>query len=359
MTFDEWIGEYFPELVGAVHFLPEVVEKDLHQSEFTAPPWHYIEKLATDARIARGQELCTELYPNLRKITAQYHVKPALLIAIWGVETNFGENLGDYPVGSAIASLAFAGRVRRRPYFTTQLGYFRTHIFPQQDILGKISGSWAGASGHMQFMPETYAKFADPYGSVGSTDIWGSILDSLNSAANYLHTYGAKNTGTLIKYANLETDIGYHYDGIGHACDADGWAERGLHIDDASEGEKYFCVSPAGRHGPRVLLGEHGAAIYQYNHSIHYVLAVAKIASAIEDSPIDWSWDKTKTPLSSSEIAELQMILNHLGYDAGAADGITGPDTACAVMRLQTDLGKIADGYPDAELLAAIRGKRP
>jgi membrane-bound lytic murein transglycosylase B len=358
MSFDEWIAEHFPKLMGRVQLLPEVLEKDKQQAEFTLPPWDYIDRLATTERSSAGKDYFVEFHTELNRIFDTHGVSPSLLLSIWGIESNFGKTTGTFPIGSALATLAFAGRTRRRPYFTAQLQYYLSEIYPLQGEGEPICGSWAGASGHMQFMPETYAKFGVPYRSSGPANIWASTPDALMSAANYLAAEGLLEGDCLIKNPNIETDIGYSWDGIHYVADATVWAERGLKIEDAKDGEKYFCASPAGRHGPRILLGGQALALYQYNRSINYVLAVSKFAIMIDGGHVDWSWDRTARPLGRSEIMDLQSVLTDLGYNAGASDGIIGQDTVRAVMQAQTGLGIEADGYPDLELLARLKTQK-
>ena len=358
MSFDQWIAAHFPKLMGHVQLLPAVLEKDKQQAEFTLPPWDYIDRLATPERMILGQKYLVEFDTELNRIFDSYGVSPSLLLAIWGIETNFGKTPGTFPIGSALATLAYAGRARRRTYFTAQLRYYCSAIHPMQGAGQSICGSWAGASGHMQFMPETYAKFGVPYRSSGPANIWASIPDALMSAANYLAAEGLLEGDCLIKNPNIETDIGYSWDGIHYVADATVWAERGLKIEDAKDGEKYFCASPAGRHGPQILLGGQALALYQYNRSINYVLAVSKIAIMIDGGHFDWSWDRTARPLGRSEIMDLQSVLTDLGYNAGASDGIIGQDTVRAVMQAQTGLGIEADGYPDLELLVRLKTQK-
>ena len=355
MSFDQWIAEHFPILMGHVQLLPEVLERDKQQAEFTLPPWDYIDRLATTERIVLGQKYLVQFNTELNRIFDSYGVSPSLLLAIWGIETNFGNTLGTFPIGSALATLAYTGRARRRSYFTEQLQYFCSEIYPLQGVGHPICGSWAGASGHMQFMPETYAKFGVPYSSDEPANIWASIPDALTSAANYLAAEGLQEGDCLIKKPNIETDMGFSWDVINHAADATVWAKRGLKIEDTKDDEKYFCVSPVGQHGPRILLGGQALALYQYNRSINYVLAVSKLATMIDGGHVDWSWDLTARPLGRSEIMDLQSVLIDLGYNAGASDGIIGPDTVRAVMQAQTGLGIEADGYPDLKLLARLR----
>jgi len=358
MSFDQWIAEHFPKLMGQVQLLPEVLEKDEQQAEFTLSPWEYIDRLATNERSSAGKDYFVKFKDELNRIFVQYGVSPSLLLAIWGIETNFGKTSGTFPIGSSLATLAFAGRARRRAFFTEQLQYFCSEIYPMQGEGQLICGSWAGASGHMQFMPETYAKFGVSYCSSGPANIWASIPDALMSAANYLAAEGLHEGDCLIKKHNIETDIGYSWDGINHAADATVWAKRGLKIEDAIDLEKYFCVSPVGRHGPRILLGGQALALYQYNRSTNYVLAVSKLATMIDGGHVDWPWDRTARPLGRSEITDLQSVLTELGYNAGASDGIIGPDTVRAVMQAQTGLGIEADGYPDLELLSRLKTPR-
>ena len=355
MNFNQWIAEQFPQLVGQVQLIPEVLERDAQQTEFTLTPWIYIDRLATNERQIIGQKYLVELNAELNRISDEYCVSPSLLLAIWGVETNFGRNLGTIPIGSALATLAFSGRIRRRPYFTAQLEYFCSGIHSQKGLRTPVCGSWAGASGHMQFMPETYVKFSASYDSDCPANIWESIPDALMSAANYLRVEGANSGEDLIKKPYIEPNIGYEWDGVHNACDAKVWLDRGLDIVNAIEAEKYFCVSPVGRHGPRILLGGQALALFQYNRSINYVLAVSKLATMIDGRQIDWAWNRTVRLLDRLEIADLQSVLNELGYDAGVSDGIIGPDTVRAVMQSQTACGIVADGYPDFELLSRLK----
>lgn len=237
MSFDHWIAEHFPKLVGQVQLLPEVLEKDKQQAEFTLPPWDYIDRLATMERMILGRKYLLEFHSELNWIFDAQGVSPSLLLAIWGVKSNFGKTTGTFPIGSALATLAVAGRAKRRSYFTVQLQYFCSAIYPLQDVTHPVCGSWAGASGHMQFMPETYGKFAVSYRSNNPANVWESIPDALMSAANYLAEAGVNKGCSLIKNPNLETDIGYAWDGIHHADDAKIWRKRGVVIDDPKIGK--------------------------------------------------------------------------------------------------------------------------
>lgn len=354
MSFEQWIAKYFPQLVGEVELLPEVLENHKRQAEFDLPPWDYIDRLATNERVIIGQKYLGELKLELNQIFDRYGASPSLLLAIWGIETNFGMNLGTVPIGSALATLAFAGPARRQKFFLAQLEYFCSDIHPLQCIRHPICGSWAGASGHMQFMPETYAKFAVSYASSQPINIWESIPDALNSAANYLKSEGLKSAHRLVIHQNLDTNIGYEWDGVHNACDAKEWANRGIEIPQAQSSEKCFFLAPAGRHGPRILLGGQALALFQYNRSVNYVLAVSKLASMIDGAHFEWTWNRSVGRLGRSQIAELQSNLSGLGFDAGVSDGIMGPDTVRAVMQAQKALRMVADGYPDLELFSHL-----
>jgi membrane-bound lytic murein transglycosylase B len=172
MNFDQWIAAHFPKLMGHVQLIPEVLEKDKQQAEFTLPPWDYIDRLATPERMILGQKYLVEFYTELNRISDSYGVSPSLLLAIWGIETNFGKTPGTFPIGSALATLAFAGRARRRPYFNAQLQYYCLEIYPlqgeRQPYLRQLGWCvWA------------YAIYAR-----NIRQIWGSI--SLSRAREYL-----------------------------------------------------------------------------------------------------------------------------------------------------------------------------
>ena len=145
MSFDQWIFEHFPKLIGHVQLLPEVLEKDNQQSEFTLPPWDYIDRLATPERMILGQKYLVEFDTELNCIFDCFGVSPSLLLAIWGIEANFGKALGTFPIGSALATLAFSGRARRRPYFTAQLQYYCSEIYPYPGANAKVAWYEAGS----------------------------------------------------------------------------------------------------------------------------------------------------------------------------------------------------------------------
>lgn len=171
-----------------VQFVPRVVERDRAQPEFTQTMDEYLERRVTDEIVARGRELLLGHHDLLKKIEAEYQVQPRFLVALWGIETKYGEYTGGYDVVSALVTLAYDDR--RKDKFREEL-FYALEILDRGEIsLTEMSGSWAGAMGQTQFMPSVFRRFAVDYDGDGRRDIWWSLPDVFASAANYLHNIG-------------------------------------------------------------------------------------------------------------------------------------------------------------------------
>ena len=171
-----------------VQYIPRVIERDRKQPEFTQTLDEYLARRVTDDIVARGQELLAENRTLLNQIQAQYQVQPRFLVALWGIETKFGEHTGGYEVIPALVTLAYDDR--RKDKFREEL-FYALEIVDRGDIrLSDMMGSWAGAMGQTQFMPSVFRLYAVDYDGDGSRDIWWSLPDVFASAANYLHSIG-------------------------------------------------------------------------------------------------------------------------------------------------------------------------
>lgn len=171
-----------------IQYIPRVVELDRQQPEFTQTLDQYLERRVTDEMIERGRQLLAVNHELLAKVQAQYQVQPRFLVALWGIETKYGEHTGGFDVISALVTLAYDDR--RKDKFREEL-FFALEIVDRGDIpLSEMSGSWAGAMGQTQFMPSVFRRYAVDYDHDGRTDIWWSLPDVFASAANYLHSIG-------------------------------------------------------------------------------------------------------------------------------------------------------------------------
>ena len=167
---------------------PAVIAADSSQPEFTRPVWEYLDGAVSASRVKRGQQLQVEYAATLSAIEQRYAVDAQVLLAVWGMESAFGHNIGNKSVIRSLASLAYAGR--RASFWQEQL-LAALRILDAGDISARgMIGSWAGAMGQTQFMPTTYASHAVDFDGDGRRDIWNSASDALGSAAHYLHASG-------------------------------------------------------------------------------------------------------------------------------------------------------------------------
>ncbi len=340
---------------------PDVLRRLRHQPEFSTPVWAYIAKRVSDTRIARGRKKLRELSGVLGAIERKYGVSRRVVLAIWGMETNYGSYTGKDNVIRALATLAFSGR--KQKYGRTQL-LAALKILQHGDTGAKsMTGSWAGAMGHTQFIPTTYLGYAQDFNRDGKRDIWNNLGDALASTANYLAKRGWRQGRPWGWEVVLPRGFDYRMSGFGRAYSVSQWARMGLRP--ARAGRFYagnaraWVILPAGRHGPAFLVTDNFRAILAYNNSIAYALAVGHLADRIGGAgPFVASWPVRQRMLSRAERIELQKHLARQGYYRGAFRGHIGPRTRAAVRRYQHTAGLPADGYANLDLLRHLRKRR-
>lgn len=330
--FDDWLdgfrvragAEDVPGLVAlaGVTPLPEVVEKDRAQAEFTLPARDYLARTVTAGRIAAGRAKLAAHAPLFQRITATYGIPAPLLAAIWGVETAFGTNRGSTPTLAALATLAAEGR--RRTLFEAELRAFLRLAEREGFDPRTLAGSWAGATGHMQFMPSTALAHAVDLDGDGRPDLWhDDPADALASAAAYLASGGwAADKPCLTRAAWVTGDPS--------------------------------LMAPAGAAGPVFRPGANWRALARYNASDLYGLSVVTLAQALAGDPWSIDWPETDRPLTRETVARLQATLSAQGFAAGAPDGRIGPQTRSGLKSWQRANGLIPDGHPGPEVLARL-----
>ncbi|HEX6719956.1 MAG TPA: lytic murein transglycosylase [Burkholderiaceae bacterium] len=343
--------------LGSVSYLPRVVELDRAQPEFTRAVWDYLDTLVSPQRVTRGLDKLQQVRTQADDAAARYGVPAATLVAIWGVESNFGDNYGSTPTIDALATLGFDGR--REAWARNQL-VAALKIVQSGDIArAQMIGSWAGAMGQTQFLPTNYLAYAVDGDGDGRRDIWGSTADVMSSTAHFLQRVGWQPGQPW----GLEVQLPAGFD-LGRA-DAQTrqssaqWAAEGVSslngaplpaLDDSA------IVLPAGARGPAFLVGPNFRAVLRYNNSVNYALAVNLLAQRIAGGPgVQAAWPRELQPLTRTQSSELQSALNARGFDAGAADGVIGPATRDALRRFQRSVGQAADGYPTLELLQRLQ----
>jgi lytic murein transglycosylase len=348
-------GTAFDGWFAGVEADPSVLELLDRQPEFTMQPWDYLAALVDEKRIADGRRKLAAHSELLERIEKAYGVERQVLVALWGVETRFGERMGSRPLVRSLATVACIGR--RQPFFREELMAV-LRILQDGDVpLDHMVGSWAGAFGHAQFMPSTFRRVAVDFDGDGKRDIVGSIPDALASAANYLAKAGWK-TGDPWGH---EVRLPRKYSGPSgrrtRLAMAD-WRALGLKRVDgrALPGEETAALlMPAGANGPAFLVMQNFSALLAYNPADAYALAIAHLSDRLRGGgAIQASWPRGEPALSREQRISLQERLSLRGFDVGTADGIIGPRTVDAIKEFQKSKGLTPDGFPTVGLLGRL-----
>ncbi|SFW80202.1 lytic murein transglycosylase [Pseudomonas sp. NFACC04-2] len=374
-TFAEWQAGFRKEALAAgirpdlfdrafVGVSPDmsVIKADRSQPEFTRPVWEYLDGALSPLRVNKGKSLIQQNAQVLQSIEQRYGVDREALVAVWGMESNFGQFQGSKSVINSLATLAYEGR---RPGFAHAQLIAALQILQQGDITPeKMLGSWAGAMGQTQFIPTTYNTHAVDFDGDGRRDIWGSSTDALASTAHYLQSSGWQRGQPW----GFEVDLAEGFD----YTLADGTIRKpvsewirlgvseygGLPIAPDDRQLSASLLLPAGHRGPAFLIFDNFRAILKYNNSSSYALAVGLLSKRFTDGGLVYGqWPKEDLPLSRSERIELQTLLGKHNYDAGNPDGIIGANTRKAIRSAQQSFGWPADGYPTQQLLEALRNR--
>ena len=373
MTFGEWQATFRAQALSAgirpdifdrafAGVTPDmsVVRADRSQPEFTRPVWVYLDGAITDARVRKGQALLNQNADVLQQIEQRYGVDRNALVAVWGMESNFGQFQGSQSVIRSLATLAYEGR--RRGFAQDQL-LAALNILQQGDITPEqMIGSWGGAMGQTQFIPTTYNTHAVDFDGDGRRDVWNSTPDALASTAHYLQSSGWQKGQPWGYEVRLGTGFDYAQADASTRKSLAEWQQLGVTLPDSPAlpatalQQQAALLLPAGYKGPAFLVMDNFRAILKYNNSSSYALAVGLLSGRFQGGGyVVGSWPRDDLPLSRSERMELQSLLSARGYDAGAPDGIIGANTRKAIRSAQQALSWPADGYPTQELLQSLR----
>ncbi|MBB4197090.1 lytic transglycosylase [Rhodoblastus sphagnicola] len=331
------------------------------QPEFSTPIWDYIAGLVDEERVSEGRAAFSTYRQAASAAQQRFGVDAAAVVAVWGVESNFGKNFGVRPVIQSLASLACLGS-RRNDYFRGEL-IAALKIVDRGDVkLEEFTGSWAGAFGNTQFMPSTFLRLAVDMDGDGRRDVVGSVADALGSTANFLRSSGW--VSGLPWGFEVALPENYHGpSGRGGKQPLAAWAQRGLtHIDGAAlAGSGAFgLLLPAGPHGPAFLVSRNFDAFYSYNAAESYALAIALLSDRLKGKPaVQTPWPTDDPGLSRAERREVQARLEQRGYDVGGKhDGVMGTKTRDAIKAFEDSAGLKADGRAGQKVLELLRGGR-
>jgi membrane-bound lytic murein transglycosylase B len=338
-----------------------VIEKARYQPEFTAPVWSYFDNRVNERSITTGREMARQWKPWLDRIEQQYGVDRNALLAIWSMESNYGAILSNESamrnVVRSLATLAYADQ-RRAGFFRKQL-LAALEILQTGDIdVGHLTGSWAGAMGHTQFIPTSYQAYAVDMNRDGRRDIWNTVPDALASAANLL----ARNGWQAGKTWGYEVVLPAGRKFPAGSMTLDQWAAIGVVRANGKAfprgSDRAELKVPDGREGPAFLMTKNFFVLKRYNNADTYALAVGLLADEIAGyGGLVRDWNRPFTRLNSTETEELQRRLSALGYYDGEIDGKIGEGSRTAIMAFQAALGLTQDGHPSKEVLSTLRGR--
>ena len=344
---------------GVTAIDPEVLEKARYQPEFTAPVWDYFDNRVQEDSVAVGRAMARQWKPWLDRIEAKFGVDRHILLAIWSMESNYGEILKNDKVMRnvvrSLATLAYADK-RRAKFGRTQL-IAALKILQSGDIdESHLTGSWAGAMGHTQFIPTSYQAYAVDADGNGRRDIWSSVPDALATAANLLRKNGWQ-TGKTWGY---EVSLPEGRKFPGGSMSLAKW--QGIGVTRAKDksfnngSDKAELKVPDGRGGPAFLMTKNFFVLKRYNNSDKYALAVGLLADEIAGyGGLVRDWSRPFTKLSFEEKQELQKRLSVHGYYDGKLDGKIGTGSRSAIKAFQAQSGLTQDGHPSMEVLSSLR----
>ncbi len=340
-----------------VRYLPRVIELDRTQPELTRTVWDYLDSAVSPQRVAQGQDKLLQFRAQADAAAARHGVSPGIVVAIWGLESKYGEHVGNTPTIDALATLGFEGR--REAWARGQL-LAALKILQSRDITrANMVGSWAGAMGQTQFLPSSFLAYAVDADGDGRRDIWGSVADVMASTANFLARSGWQADqpwGTEVRLP-AGFDVGRADPALRRPTAQ--WAADGVRGVDAAPLPEFADAAillPAGARGPAFLVGPNFRAILRYNNSNSYALAVGLLAQRLNNGPaVQAAWPRDLAALTRGQVLALQKALNDRGFDGGQADGMVGLATRNGLRRYQRSIGVPADGYPTHELLERLQ----
>lgn len=355
-TYDRYTQNLMPDY--------SVIDKLNYQPEFSTPIWDYLSGLVDEERVQLGQQKLSQHRDVLNRVASVYGVSAETVVAVWGVESNFGGISGSYPLLQALGTLSCEGR--RQSYFRGE--FFATMRILQRGDLSEsqMKGSWAGAFGHTQFMPSTYEELAVDFDGDGRRDLVSSTSDALASTANFLKKRGWQTGQPWGFEVRIPEAMSINGEGRRNKKSLSHWMSRGLVRADGgsliqaglSSSSNAGLMAPAGANGPVFLVFKNFDAIYSYNAAESYALAIAHLSDRLQGKAgFSKSWPTVDAGTSRAERREIQQFLINRGYDIGAVDGLIGDKSRQAIRQEQIRLGLSSTGRAGQQILSVIRNE--
>ena len=334
-------------------FLPGVIEKDRNQTEFTRTIEDYLAIAASDERLAKGRVAVQTYGGVLAEVEARYGVEVSVVAAVWGLESFFGERRGTVPVVSALSTLAYEGR--RGAFFESQL-IAALKILQNGDVSpDRMTGSWAGAMGHTQFIPTSYLAYAVDFRGDGRRDIWADDpTDALASTGAYLANSGWTHGQPWGVEVALPDGLSGPF-GRGSTQSVGRWMAAGVRDMNGGQVPDYGAASviiPAGRAGPAFMTFRNFTVITRYNNAENYVIGVGHLSDRLRGGgPVRGAFPPDVNGMTIDQRQALQRGLTAAGFDTQGSDGVIGAKTRAAISAYQTSRGLPVTGEPSLELL--------
>ena len=338
-------------------FLPGVVERDRNQTEFTRTLEDYLAIAASEERLTKGRAALQTYGGVLAEVEARYGVEAAVVAAVWGLESFFGERRGTVPVIAALSTLAFDGR--RGVFFESQL-IAALKILQNGDVSpAGMTGSWAGAMGHTQFIPTSYLAYAVDFRGDGRRDIWGDDpTDALASTGAYLANSGWTRGQPWGVEVRLPDGLSGPF-GRGSTQSVGSWTGQGVRDMGGAQVPDHGAASviiPAGRSGPAFMTFRNFTVITRYNNAENYVIGVGHLSDRLRGGgPVRGVFPPDVQGMTIGDRQDLQRRLTAAGFDTEGADGVIGAKTRAAISGYQASLGLAVTGEPSLDLLGRLR----
>ncbi len=346
------------QTLSRVKQIPRIIELDRRQPEFSQTFANYFNIRINEERVQRGRELLNRHRALLNQIQKETGIPGHYLVSFWGLETSYGSHFGDWRITDSLATLACDSR--RSTFFTQELINAMRIIDAGDIIPERMIGSWAGAMGHMQFMPSTFLHYAKDMDGDGRRDLWGSVSDAFGSAANFLRQVGWIPGLEWGQEVRLPEAFDYTLAGRGQTLSQSEWAKLGVLTASGAplplNEQKAALLIPSGHQGPAFLVTRNFQVIMRWNRSEYYAISIGHLADRIAGGGALHRLPLTDAAkITREQIRQLQKDLSTLGIDAGEIDGVLGSATRQAISHFQQSTQRIADGYLDHNLLIAIR----
>ncbi|MGH6923758.1 MAG: lytic murein transglycosylase [Propylenella sp.] len=367
-SFAAWLADLRKEAAGAgisqrglnalasASYDERIFRQDRGQPMLSQSFLDFVDGAVSAQRLSRGRALLKEHASTFSRVEREYGVPGPVIVALWGLETDYGGFMGNFSLLSSLATLAYD--CRRPELFRAEL-LDALRIVDRGDLQpSQLKGSWAGALGHVQFTPSNYIKHAVDADGDGRRDLVASVPDALASAGKYIQALGWRAGEPWLEEVRVADTVPWQEAARSIFRDRSFWAAVGVVRADGSplpaDKTQAALILPMGRLGPAFLAYENFLTFWEWNNSSNYILAAAYLATRLGGAP---RLNRGNAPaiLSADDMRDVQERLNARGYDAGKPDGRLGETTRAGVKKAQLEFGLPADGYPTRELLELLR----